>query len=111
MRKALSRSIVSLTLATLLLGASSCIGSFKLTSGIADWNRNASEEKWVNEILFLALVIIPVYEIGILVDAIILNSIEFWGGKNPVESSSNGNVGSEVDESMTDSTVFPVVNG
>ena len=59
---------------------SSCIGSFQLTNRIKDWNSNLGN-KFVNELVFLACHIVPVYEICIFVDAVVLNSIEFWTGK------------------------------
>lgn len=61
----------------------SCIGSFGLTNKCYDWN-NSIGDKWINELVFLALNIVPVYEITIFVDAVVLNSIEFWTGNNPV---------------------------
>lgn len=88
MRSKITHAFAALLLAFVGLVGTSCIGSFSLTSGIADWNRKVSEEKWVNELVFLGLVIIPVYGFAILVDAILLNSIEFWSGSNPVENSS-----------------------
>jgi hypothetical protein len=72
-------------LTALLLAAtimfSSCIGSFRLTNKIKDWNSSVSN-KWVNEVIFLAFHIVPVYEIAMFVDALVLNSIEFWSGKS-----------------------------
>ena len=62
---------------------SGCMGSFKLTNGLYDWNKSIGS-KWVNELVFFAFVFIPVYGITLTIDAIILNSIEFWGGGNPV---------------------------
>ena len=38
-------------------------------------------DKWVNELVFAACCILPVYEICLFVDAIVFNSIEFWTGK------------------------------
>lgn len=74
-------------LSALLLSAtiilSSCIGSFRLTNNIKDWNEGVSS-KWVNEVIFIALHIVPVYEIAIFVDGLVLNSIEFWTGNNLV---------------------------
>ena len=71
-------------LTALLLSAtimfSSCIGSFQLTNKIKDWN-NSIGNKFVNELIFIACHIVPVYEISIFVDAFIFNSIEFWTGK------------------------------
>ena len=60
-----------------------CIGSFKLTNKVLKWNQSVSN-KFVNEILFLVLHIIPVYPITIFVDILVINSIEFWTGKNPL---------------------------
>ena len=63
----------------------SCIGSFKLWNNLKDWNQGVSN-KFVNELLFIALHIVPVYEIAYLADVLVLNSIEFWSGSNPVAS-------------------------
>jgi len=62
---------------------SSCIGSFSLTNKLLDWNRNV-DSKLVNELVFLALCIVPVYGVSILADAVIFNSIEFWTDDNPI---------------------------
>ena len=59
---------------------SSCIGSFRLTNKLKDWNESVGS-KWVNELVFLAMHIVPVYEVAIFVDAVVLNSVEFWTGK------------------------------
>jgi hypothetical protein len=74
-------------LAAVLLSAtlvfSSCIGSFRLTNNIKDWNESIGN-KWVNELVFIAMHIVPVYEIAMMVDGVVLNSIEFWTGNNVV---------------------------
>jgi hypothetical protein len=62
---------------------SSCVGSFALFNKVATWNRGVST-KFVNELIFLALNIVPVYEVATFVDAVVLNSIEFWKGENPL---------------------------
>lgn len=59
----------------------SCIGSFQLTGKVLDWNRSLGD-KFVNELVFLGLNILPVYSISILADAVVLNSIEFWTGNS-----------------------------
>jgi hypothetical protein len=63
-----------------------CLGRFAAHNNLATWNQKATDNKWLNELIFLGLVIIPVYELAWLGDAIIFNSIEFWGGKNPMTS-------------------------
>lgn len=74
----------------LLIAASlpmqSCIGSFSLTKKVLTWN-NQVGSKFVNELVFFAFWILPVYEVTSIADLIVLNSIEFWSGNNPVEAS------------------------
>ena len=62
---------------------SSCIGSFGLWNQLKSWNQGISN-KFVNEIVFLAFHVIPVYEVCYLADVLVLNSIEFWSGSNPL---------------------------
>ncbi len=61
----------------------SCIGSFGLTNKLLTWNRHI-DNKFVNELVFFAFWILPVYEVSGLADLLVLNSIEFWSGTNPV---------------------------
>lgn len=69
-------------LSALLLSAvilfSSCIGSFQLTNKLKNWNEGLGN-KFVNELVFLAFNIIPVYSATLFIDAIVFNTIEFWG--------------------------------
>lgn len=62
---------------------SSCIGQFALTNKVLDWN-NSVGNKFVNELVFFAFWVIPVYEVTSLADILVINSIEFWSGSNPV---------------------------
>ena len=62
---------------------SSCIGSFGLWNSLKDWNQGVSN-KFVNELVFFCFWILPVYEVTGLADILVLNSIEFWSGSNPV---------------------------
>ncbi|MDR2906935.1 MAG: DUF3332 domain-containing protein, partial [Bacteroidales bacterium] len=52
----------------------SCIGSFKLTGKVYEWNKSLGN-KWMNELVFLVFCVVPVYEISVFVDAVILNLI------------------------------------
>ena len=54
----------------------SCIGSFALTNKVLDWNRQVGN-KFVNELVFFAFWILPVYEVTGLTDLLVINSIEF----------------------------------
>lgn len=68
------------------LTLSSCIGSFRLTNSVLKWN-NQVGSKFVNELVFFAFWILPVYEVTSLADILVINSIEFWSGKNPLTAS------------------------
>ena len=78
------------TTRTILLGMlvssilfSSCIGSFRLTGNVYSWN-NSFREDLLREVVFLGLVIAPIYAFTLFVDALLFNTIEFWSGKNPI---------------------------
>ncbi|WP_321426752.1 DUF3332 domain-containing protein [uncultured Bacteroides sp.] len=82
----MKRSKMSIAFAMILSGSimlSSCVGSFSLFNKLVTWNQNVSD-KFVNEVVFLALNIVPVYGVCYLADAVVINSIEFWTGSNPV---------------------------
>ena len=79
---------LTLVCAYLLSGTilfSSCIGSFSLFNKLLDWNHNIGD-KFVNELVFVALTIVPVYAVAGVADLLVINSIEFWSGDNPVAS-------------------------
>ncbi|MDR1437384.1 MAG: DUF3332 domain-containing protein [Candidatus Symbiothrix sp.] len=65
---------------------SSCIGSFGLFNKLLTWNRSINHDEWVNELAYVLLWIIPAYEVAALIDGLVLNTIEFWTGENPVET-------------------------
>jgi hypothetical protein len=79
-----TKLIVAVAIVGMLVTQTGCIGPFNLTKSVHDWNSNVGS-KWVNEGLFIVMVIVPVYGITMLGDAIIFNSIEFWGGENPID--------------------------
>ena len=82
MKKKSLTVLVATALASSVL-FSSCIGSFGLSNKLLDWNQNI-DNKFVNEFVFILFWIVPVYEISVLADVLVLNSIEFWSGSNPV---------------------------
>lgn len=71
------------------LSLSGCFGSFGAVRALWEWNEDLGN-KWVNWLVFLGLSIIPVYELFVLGDVLILNSVEFWTGSNPVRNASDG---------------------
>jgi hypothetical protein len=78
------RTLTLAVAAAALAGSSACFGSFNLTRKLYTFNQSVSPDKWVQEIVFLAFAVIPVYEVVGLLDVLILNSSEFWTGDNPV---------------------------
>lgn len=81
MKRKFTVMAMALTLSSSIL-FSSCIGSFNLFNKLLSWNKTVGD-KWVNELVFLVLCIIPAYPVAWFIDAVILNSIEFWTGSNP----------------------------
>ena len=83
----INKTILSLGLTGLVAASSlslqGCYGSFNLTKKVYHWNGTVGS-KWVNELVFLLLNVVPVYGVAAIVDAIGPNLIEFWTGSNPV---------------------------
>ena len=78
---------MSLRAAVVLLAGSflcsSCIGSFSLFNKYEKWKCNMTSNKYVNGIVGLILQPI-VGSVCLFVDAVVLNTIEFWTGSNPM---------------------------
>lgn len=68
-----------------MTGLNSCIGNFALTHRVLNWNKQVGP-KFVNELVFFAFWIVPVYEVTAIADLLVINSIEFWSGNNPMEA-------------------------
>lgn len=64
---------------------SSCIGSYSLFNSYAKWQRTMSSNKFVNAIVGFFLTPI-VGAICLVVDSLVLNTIEFWTGDNPMHA-------------------------
>jgi hypothetical protein len=61
-----------------------CLGHNALTRRVLKFNLTTAETRWPREFLFVGLWIIPAYPIAAIVDILVINSIEFWSGKNPL---------------------------
>lgn len=80
--KKLAKPALLIALCSLTLVQTGCFGEFALTRKAYDWHASIGN-KWVRSLLLW----IPmgfVYSITALVDAVVLNLIEFWTGTNPV---------------------------
>lgn len=62
----------------------SCLGSFSAFNNLRSWNESVTNEKFLNNLIFWGLNIVPVYPLFMLGDMIIFNVIEFWSGSNPI---------------------------
>lgn len=80
--KVLKTAVMTALILSVSFTQTSCIGSFSLFNKLLDWNQNVGG-KFANAGVFFVLWIIPVYEIVIVIDVLILNTIEFWSGSNP----------------------------
>ncbi len=63
---------------------SSCLGSFRAFNNLKDWNQGATDSKFLDNLIFWGLNIVPVYGLFFIGDALIFNVIEFWSGSNPI---------------------------
>ena len=79
----MKKALVSLAL-VLGLACPSCLGPDHLYNSIKNWNAELSEQDWVNELVFLGLMIIPVYPIAGALDILLFNTINYWSGENTI---------------------------
>jgi hypothetical protein len=75
-------NVVLLCLA--LMGVQGCFGGFRLVNTVYDFNRDLSDKILVQEIVFLALVVVQVYSVAFVADAVLFNTIEWITGDNPI---------------------------
>ena len=68
----------------LLFVCTSCFGPFNTTRRLKVWNREI-ENRWAGEGVYLLLSAAWIYRVTFVGDAFIFNSIEFWGGTNPID--------------------------
>ena len=61
-----------------------CIGGMAVSGKVLEFNLRVASGKWPRAIIFVLLYVCFVYPIAGLIDLIIVNSIEFHTGTNPV---------------------------
>ena len=88
--KKISYKVAALLLSGTLV-CSSCIGSFALFNGYEKWQCNMTNSKIVNGLVGLILQPI-VGGVCLFADALVLNTIEFWSGSNPIASTGTQSV-------------------
>ena len=72
----------------LSIGQSGCYGPFRLTKNLHEWNETVGD-KFINSLVFFAFLVIPVYEVAVFIDGVVLNTIEFWTGDSPIAMGEN----------------------
>ena len=77
----MKKRLIALSCAAMLF--SGCYGSYALFHKVHKFNGGIGD-KWINSLVHF--VFTPVYGVSLFVDVLIINTIEFWTGSNPVAS-------------------------
>jgi len=97
MRQRRYRGAILLALGVAFLTSTAgCFGRFRAMNAIYDFNKSASNNGVVRSLLMCAMIIIPVYEVTFLVDAIVLNTLDFFNEPNAVAKTETLPDGSEL---------------
>lgn len=105
----MKKAIAGMMIVCMVLGAG-CTGPFNLTKSVHRW-QTSFENRWVDELAFLGCIILPVYSLTTLGDALIFNSIEFWGGDNPIDAAVLEGDGKTVQMSLQKDGSIAVTDG
>lgn len=83
--KKISLKVAVCLLSCSMLFSSCAVGSWGLFKQYTNWQNHMSDSKFVNAIV--GFILMPIAgSISLFIDAVILNTIEFWSGDNPVAS-------------------------
>ncbi len=117
MSKIVRRPVAVMVLACLVTVSTACYGPFNLTKNVYHWNSNVKgsgqvNDKWMKEIVFFGMLIIPAYMFSALLDTFIFNSMHFWTGESPIKASNMGSDGTKV-TTLGDTTIrwIPLEDG
>ena len=78
MKKAIIACALALGLST------SCLGPDNLYNSVKNWNAELSDTDFVNEIVYIGFMILPVYPIALFADQVLFNPITYWTGKDTI---------------------------
>jgi hypothetical protein len=95
------RIIAAMVLLSVMTMSTACYGPFNLTKNVYRWNSNVKgsgqvNDKWMKEIVFFGMLIVPAYMFSALLDTFIFNSMHFWTGDSPIKESDLGSEGTKV---------------
>lgn len=89
------RLLAAVSIAAAITLLSGCYGPFRLTRKLHAFNGTVGPPM-VQEVVFVAFCIVPVYGGAAMIDAIVLNSIEFWTGRPAIAEVATARDGSMV---------------
>jgi len=81
----MKKRLIALFLAVAMLVMTGCYGSNALFNKVHKWNGTLGD-KWVNSCVHFVFLVLNVYSITMFVDILVLNTVEFWTGSNPLAS-------------------------
>lgn len=89
------RIIAATALLSVMTMSTACYGPFYLTKNVYHWNSNIKgngqiNDKWMKEIVFFGMLIVPAYMFSALLDTFSFNSMHFWTGESPLKASDTG---------------------
>jgi hypothetical protein len=95
------RIVAAMVLLGFMTMSTACYGPFNLTKNVYHWNSNIKgsgqvNDKWMKEIVFFGMLIIPAYMFSALLDTFIFNSMHFWTGESPIKASNVDSDGTKV---------------
>ncbi len=84
------RIVAATVLLSVMTINTACYGPFNLTKNVYHWNSNVKgsgqiNDKWMKELVFFGMLIIPAYMFSALLDTFIFNSMHFWTGESPIK--------------------------
>ena len=103
------RIIAAMVLLSVMTMSTACYGPFNLTKNVYRWNSNVKgsgqvNDKWMKEIVFFGMLIIPAYMFSALLDTFIFNAMHFWTGESPIKESDLGSDGTKA-ATLGDTTI------
>lgn len=78
----MKKAIITLACAGMIV-LTGCYGSNACFNKLHKWNGTLGN-KWLNSIVHFALASFQVYSFTMFIDFIVLNTVEFWTGSNPL---------------------------
>jgi hypothetical protein len=104
------RVIAAIVLVGVMTMSTACYGPFNLTKNVYHWNSNIKgngsiNDKWMKELVFFGMLIVPAYMFSALLDTFIFNSMHFWTGESPIKESAVDNDGNQKVVTLGDTTI------